>query len=76
MTNENSDDGIGEFQLKISGKNEIAYLRFPNFPKNRRMKTSKSFRLVDLIGRYKGPDIVFDFDQSGAFVGVEILADD
>lgn len=76
MTEAKANSGIGEFQLSISGDNEIAYLRFPNFPKNQKMKTSKSFRLVDLIGPYKGPDIVFDFDQSESFVGVEVLADD
>lgn len=76
MAEESDNEGIGEFQLKIVGKHEIARLRFPNFPKNRPMKTSKSFRLVDLIGRYKGPDIIFDFDQTETFVGVEVLADD
>jgi len=70
------DPGIGEFHLRISGDHEIAYLRFPNFPKNQPMKTSKSFRLVDIIGPYNGPDIVFDFDQTKSFVGIEVLADE
>lgn len=75
MSRRRTDSGIGEFQLSISGDHEIAYLRLPNYPRDRPMKTSKSFRLVDLIGPYNGPDMVFDFDQSGSLVGIEVLAD-
>jgi hypothetical protein len=35
---------------------------------------SKSIRLIDVIGKYEGPDVVLDFDEGGVLVGIEILA--
>ncbi len=66
---------IGKFELKVVGDHEIAYLKLPSYPKTRQLKTSKSFRLFDCVGSYKGPDVVFDFDQDGILVGIEVLAD-
>ena len=36
---------------------------------------SKAVRLIDLIGKYKGPDVVLDFDEAGVLVGIELLAE-
>lgn len=32
--------------------------------------------LVNLMGAYDGPYLVFDFDTTGALVGIEIVGDD
>jgi hypothetical protein len=32
--------------------------------------------LVDAIGRYEGPYVVFDFDQNNVLVGIEIIIED
>jgi hypothetical protein len=67
----------GIFDLKLSNdRHEIAYLRLPNYPKQGIGKVSKSFRLSDIIGGYKGPDVVFDFDQDEELVGIEIITYD
>jgi len=63
----------GKFSLKLSGgKHEDAYLQLPTFPTGK-LKTSRSIRLHDLIGKYEGPDINIDFDEQGILVGIEIL---
>jgi len=67
-------DKLGRFELKISeDDSDVAYLRLPTHP-GVTCKMSKSVRLVDLVGRYDGPDIVFDFDEQGVLVGIELLA--
>ena len=63
----------GRFVLKVSADDPaVAYLRLPTHPGGR-PELSKSVRLVDLLGRYEGPDIVLDFDASGVLVGIEIV---
>lgn len=52
---------------------QVAYLKLPTYPQDEIPKMSKSVRLVELIGKYDGPDLVFDFDEDGVLVGVEIL---
>ena len=32
--------------------------------------------LLNVMGAYDGPYIVFDFDQSGTMVGIEIVGED
>lgn len=65
---------LGRFDLRVSDDDQdVAYLRLPTHPGDP-CKLSKSVRLVDLIGRYKGPDVVLDFDQEGVLVGIELLA--
>jgi hypothetical protein len=72
---------LGKYKLKVRKATRddfvpAAYLYLPNFPPNgikQWDKLKKSLRLVDLIGRYKGPDIIFDFDESGELVGIEIV---
>jgi hypothetical protein len=53
-------------------KHEVAYLKLPTFPSDQ-LRTAKSVRLFDLIGKYEGPDINLDFDDSGVLVRIEIL---
>ena len=73
MTNHDSHHS-GEFSLKISEDDpDVAYLRLPSHPGGL-CKMSKSIRLVDVLGKYAGPDIVLDFDEKGVLVGIEILA--
>jgi len=66
---------LGIFKLEVSNKrHEAAYLKLPSYP-TERFRASKSFRLVDVIGKYAGPDVVFDFDPEGVLVGIEVLAE-
>jgi hypothetical protein len=68
------DHGEAAFDLRVSQDDaSVAYLRLPTHP-GVTCKMSKSVRLVELLGSYKGPDVVLDFDQSGVLVGIEILA--
>jgi hypothetical protein len=65
----------GEFELRVSEDDtDVAYLRLPSHPGTSPCKMSKSVRLRDLIGTYKGPDVVLDFDLRGVLVGIEVLA--
>ena len=73
MTN-NDSQLAGEFSLKISEDDpDVAYLRLPSHPGGT-CKMSRSIRLIDLLGKYAGPDVVLDFDEKGILVGMEILA--
>ena len=64
---------IGKFELNITGKT-TAYLRLPTHPGQ--LRGARSVPLVHVMGAYKGPYVVFDFDQSGTLVGIEIVGDD
>lgn len=71
-----NNNGTGVFKLKLSeNRHEIAYLQLPTYPRDNQMRTSKSVRLHELLGAYEGPDVVFDFDQEGILVGIEIITD-
>jgi hypothetical protein len=64
----------GDFVLKISDDDpDVAYLQLPTCPGGT-FKMSRSVRLVDLLGKYEGPDVIFDFGEKGVLVGIEILA--
>ncbi len=64
---------IGKFELDITGKT-TAYLRLPTHPGQ--LRGARSVPLVQVMGAYKGPYAVFDFDQSGTLVGIEIVGAD
>ena len=64
---------IGKFELEITGKT-TAYLRLPTHPEQ--LRSARSVPLVQVMGAYKGPYVVFDFDESGTLVGIEIVGDD
>jgi hypothetical protein len=73
MHNDDSEE-LQVFELKISeDDSQVAYLRLPTHPGSEICRMSKSLRLIDIIGPYKGPDIVLDFDERGILVGIEIL---
>lgn len=65
---------IETFELKTEG-NDTAYLKLPTYPNGGLKKVSKTTRLFDYIGKYEGPDVIFDFDEDGVLVGIEVLAD-
>lgn len=64
---------IGKFELQVTGKT-TAYLRLPSHPGE--LRGARSVPLVSVMGAYNGPYIVFDFDNSGAMVGIEIVGED
>jgi hypothetical protein len=51
-----------------------AYVRLPEHPGD--LRGGKQTQLRELLGRYEGPDVIFDFDKEGRLVGIEILGDD
>jgi hypothetical protein len=64
---------MGRFELKVSeDDDEVAYLRLPTHS-GETTRMSKSVRLVDLLGKYDGPEVVLDFDARGTLVGIEIV---
>jgi hypothetical protein len=64
----------GRFELQISDDDEgVAYLKLPTHPAEGFSKTSRTVRLYDLIGKYRGPDVSLDFDEEGVLVGIEFL---
>ncbi len=66
----------GLFELRLSdNRHEIGYLRLLTYPKRAPLKVSKSIRLFDILGKYNGPDVVFDFDLDGVLVGIEVVTD-
>lgn len=62
-----------KFELQITGAT-TAYLKLPTHPGV--LRNAKNVTLVDLMGDYKGPYVVFDFDMDGVLVGIEIVGDD
>lgn len=64
---------VGRFRLKVSSDDPgVAYLSLPGHAVGP-TKTSRSVRLVDVLGRYEGPDVVLDFDAAGVLVGIEVV---
>ncbi len=63
----------GYFELTATVNNDLAYLNLPTYPKKGHCRVSRMLRLVDRIGSYKGPDLLFDFDKDGILVGIEFL---
>ena len=60
------------FKLSVTSAQDTAYLRFPG---SEGKKTAKNIRMFQLLPGYKGPDIIFDFDETGAVFGIEVLLD-
>ena len=61
------------FKFKVSEDGYAAYLRLPGHPDGK-VKVARTVSLVDLMGRYDGPHIVFDFDGDGKMLGIEVVA--
>ncbi len=71
---ERNEEPLGRFELKVSDDDaDVAYLRLPTHAGGL-SKLSRSVRLIDLMGKYEGPEVVLDFDEKGVLVGIEILA--
>jgi uncharacterized protein YuzE len=71
---ERNEEPLGVFELKVSDDDaDVAYLRLPTHAVGL-SKVSRSVRLIDLMGKYDGPEVVLDFDAKGVLVGIEILA--
>lgn len=62
-----------KFSLEITGKT-TAYLTLPT--REGTLKGGRTVTLVDLMGAYKGPYVVLDFDARDVLVGIEIVGDD
>ena len=64
----------GKSELRLAKeKDAVAYLRLPTYPSQGQAKVAKNVRLFDCIGQYDGPDLIFDFDEDGVLIGIEIL---
>jgi hypothetical protein len=61
-------------ELKLGDDNEVGYVYLPEHPRNTNAKcVNKTVDIRDLINDYKGPELLFDFDESDTFIGIEIL---
>ena len=65
---------LNKIKLKISeDDNSVAYVYMKNHPSETEIAKVKSMkRLCDLM-KYKGPDIIFDFDENDELIGIEIV---
>ena len=62
------------FEFRIAEEDpHAAYLRLPGEPTVEH-EVAKTVRLVDLMGRYNGAEVMLDFDQDGELIGIEIHA--
>jgi len=62
-----------KFELEITGRT-TAYLKLPTHPGT--ITKVRNVPLTDLLGAYKGPYVVLDFDLDGLLIGIEIVGDD
>ncbi len=54
---------------------QYAYVYLPNFPDIDKAAgcSKKTVQLIELMPDYKGPDIIFDFNEDNEIIGIEIL---
>jgi hypothetical protein len=64
---------INKFELEITGPT-TAYLKLPTHPEA--LRNARSVPLSKIMGAYKGPYVVLDFDTDGVLVGIEVVGDD
>ena len=63
-----------ELELEMSDSGAAAYLRLPKEGVRDGAGTvSKTIHLIDLIGTYQGPQLLFDFGSDRSLIGNEIL---
>lgn len=62
--------GKKEFEFTVNAAKDVAYLRFP---RTEGVKTARNIRMYELLPGYKGPDIIFDLDERGSVLGIEVL---
>jgi hypothetical protein len=64
----------GSIELKISDDDDdVGYVSLPDHPGSKAGVVRKSVQLRDFLPDYEGPDLVFDFDEAGKLIGIEIL---
>jgi Protein of unknown function (DUF2283) len=64
----------GSIELKVSDDDgEVGYVSLPDHPGSKPGVAKKSVQLRDFLPDYAGPDLVFDFDETGKLIGIEIL---
>jgi Protein of unknown function (DUF2283) len=66
----------GKIELEVSrGDRKVAYLSLPDHPgAGTPGVVVKQLRLIELCGKYTGPDIYLDFDKDNQIVGIEVIA--
>ena len=64
---------VKEYVLDVTGET-TAYLRLQTHPG--KLRGGRSLPLVSVIGAYKGPYVVLDFDEDDILVGIEVVGDD
>ncbi len=62
-----------KYVLDVTGET-TAYLRLQTHPGE--LRGARSLPLVSVIGPYKGPYVVLDFDKDDILVGIEVVGDD
>ena len=62
-----------KFVLTVNDEHDVAYLRLPRRDEKKDKKTAKTVRLFELLDGYTGADVVFDLDDEGELLGIEIL---
>ena len=64
----------GKIELKVSDDDhEVGYVSLPAHPGSKPGVVKKNVELRDFLPDYEGPDLVFDFDEAGALIGIEIV---
>jgi hypothetical protein len=65
------------FDLRVSADDpHVAYLALPAHPGASPGVVKRSVRLVNVIGAYRGADVVLDFDEHDVLIGIEIIGDE
>lgn len=65
---------LNKIKLKVSkDDNSVAYVYLKNYPSETEIVKIKSMRRLCDLMKYKGPDIIFDFDENDELVGIEIV---
>jgi hypothetical protein len=64
-----------KIELKVSEDDEVAYLYLSTHPgKGLPNIVAQQRTLSELYGSYSGPELIFDFDNNGVLIGVEVLS--
>ena len=64
---------LKKYLLDVTGET-TAYLRLQTHPG--KLRGARSVPLVSVLGPYKGPYVVLDFDANDILVGIEVVGDD
>jgi hypothetical protein len=78
MTTKEGTMATQRFEFEVTSRT-TAYVKLPHWDDVQRTGTLtlRNMTLRDIIGAYKGPYVVFDFDKAtGVLVGIEVITDD